>query len=801
MANLSSEDDSFEGINSSINEMFFPPALSPEWRFTHLLLFLLNLTVVLGNFVVIFVVLFDRKLRVVTTNKFIASLAISDLLVGIVVMPLSLYSKIYKDEWNLGFTWCQLHLVSGVFSSTASIVHLVAISLDRYFAIMFPTEYQRHSVSTGTFPYIIMMWLMALAVSSTLLMERAKPSTMCWITNPQYIALSSLLSFFLPGAIVVYMYVKIFKKLRHHQLYMFGQSSTNKLEKKRSLPRVIIEEVRSRRGSRLSQTGSNSGSPTRRSSGGSGHKAERSPSQPEIHAVALPPQRWRSPTICAETFEHDRQAAAKKRVSIVPDPPSMDISSVSNMAHIRQEHESAKERENEMRGGKEKDENETAGNEVLRKLSEERRFRREERRKSSTDSRQLNGIGTIMEAFDKAYAQVSRERRNSDSPTSPFGLHSFPSHPSLKPSLSTVRDEDSMQSNEESEGCTVITTTAEIETTGRKSPIPVHLPLETIPIGKAPALGTSLGVPSIDEAIEIESSVDEPLLRKEEIDQPAPLLSVPIISRRPSKTNGGGILKSRNCSYTSSLIPPPTFLMVPAIMSINTPPLSPMTKDNNCLLKVPRMYDCPSPTACDIPPSNSSHSSYTSGSSETYRRISMNSFGSSLTEGTESSYDADSRRSSAWSTLRAAVLNDPRRGKKSLVDMDIDRTGGQKKMSTISRGKLRRIATQVTRAIRRKRRESLAIRRESRATRVVAAILVAFLLCWTPYYILLVYRGIITGYTDRKINERLHHQFFIHSSWLGYAHSAFNPIIYMCLNKNFRETMGRLFEWINSKRF
>eukprot|EP00080_Pristionchus_pacificus_P014943 PDM74963.1 dop-5 [Pristionchus pacificus] len=779
--------------------------LHPQWKFTHLLLFLLNLTVVLGNFVVIFVVLFDRKLRVVTTNKFIASLAISDLLVGTFVMPLSLYSKIYNDEWNLGFTWCQLHLVSGVFSSTASIVHLVAISLDRYFAIMFPTEYQRHSVSTGTFPYIIMMWLMALAVSSTLLMERENkenPLTWCWITSPQYIALSSLLSFFLPGAIVVYMYVKIFRKLRHHQLYMFGQSSTNRLEKKRSLPRVIIEEVRSRRGSRLSQTGSNSGSPTRRSSGGSGHKAERSPSQPEIHSIALPPQRWRSPTICAETFEHDRQAAAKKRVSIVPDPPSMDISSVSNMAHIRQEHESAKERENEMKIGKEKDENETAGNEVLRKLSEERRYRREERRKSSTDARQLNGIGTIMEAFDKAFAQVSRERRNSDSPTSPFGLHPFPSHPSLKPSLSTVRDEDSVQSNEEIEVCTVITT-ADIETTGRKSPVPVHVPLETIPVVTSSTLTAPLIVPSLDDSIEIESSVDEPLLKKEEIEQQqTPLLSVPIINRRPSKSNGG-ILKSRNCSYTSSLIPPPTFLMVPAIMSINnTPPLSPIVKDSNCLLKVPRMYDCPSPTACDIPPSNSSHSSYTSasGSSETYRRISMNSFGSSLTEGTESSYDADSRRSSAWSTLRAAVLNDPRRGKKSLVDMDIDRTGGQKKMSTISRGKLRRIATQVTRAIRRKRRESLAIRRESRATRVVAAILVAFLLCWTPYYIILVYRGIVTGYTNAHINQRLHHQFFIHSSWLGYAHSAFNPIIYMCLNKNFRQTMGRLFEWINSKR-
>ncbi|KHJ96246.1 hypothetical protein OESDEN_03798 [Oesophagostomum dentatum] len=81
---------------------------------------------------VIFAVLIDRKLKSVTTNKFIASLAVSDLLVGLVVMPLSLYYKLHNDEWTLGYTWCQFHLVSGVFSTTASIVHLVAISLDRY---------------------------------------------------------------------------------------------------------------------------------------------------------------------------------------------------------------------------------------------------------------------------------------------------------------------------------------------------------------------------------------------------------------------------------------------------------------------------------------------------------------------------------------------------------------------------------------------------------------------------------------------------------------------------------------------
>jgi hypothetical protein len=129
-----------------------------------------------------------------------------------------------------------------------------------------------------------------------------------------------MLSFFLPGAVVVYLYVKIFRQLRQHQMYMFGQSPNSRKKndranavQRRSLPRVIIEEVtclsfdkstylstqvRSRRGSRLSQTGgqhsdgsSGAGSPTRHSTPSNSTKSDRSPSQPEIHSIPMQPQR------------------------------------------------------------------------------------------------------------------------------------------------------------------------------------------------------------------------------------------------------------------------------------------------------------------------------------------------------------------------------------------------------------------------------------------------------------------------------------------------------------------------------
>lgn len=71
-----------------------------------------------------------------------------------------------------------------------------SIPIFRYFAIMFPTEYQRHSVSTSAFPYVIMIWTMSFAVSSTLFMEKTiDASGVCWIENPQYLVMQYFLVF------------------------------------------------------------------------------------------------------------------------------------------------------------------------------------------------------------------------------------------------------------------------------------------------------------------------------------------------------------------------------------------------------------------------------------------------------------------------------------------------------------------------------------------------------------------------------------------------------------------------------
>ena len=91
-------------------------------------------------------ILLDRHLQSVA-NYLILSLAVADLLVAILVMPLgAVYEVIFfggqflfnmqltfqiSKKWILGPTLCDMWTSSDVFCCTASILHLLAIALDR----------------------------------------------------------------------------------------------------------------------------------------------------------------------------------------------------------------------------------------------------------------------------------------------------------------------------------------------------------------------------------------------------------------------------------------------------------------------------------------------------------------------------------------------------------------------------------------------------------------------------------------------------------------------------------------------
>ncbi|XP_036970730.1 5-hydroxytryptamine receptor 2B isoform X2 [Acanthopagrus latus] len=96
-----------------------------------------------GNILVILAVSLERKLQN-ATNYFLMSLAVADLLVGLIVMPIALVTVLNNSKWPLPDPLCPFWIFFDVLFSTASIMHLCAISLDRYIAIKKPIQHSQY---------------------------------------------------------------------------------------------------------------------------------------------------------------------------------------------------------------------------------------------------------------------------------------------------------------------------------------------------------------------------------------------------------------------------------------------------------------------------------------------------------------------------------------------------------------------------------------------------------------------------------------------------------------------------------
>lgn len=84
---------------------------------------------VLGNALVIISVQRNRKLRVIT-NYFVVSLAMADMLVAFCAMSFNALQNL-SGKWVFGLFMCNVYNSLDVYFSTASILHLCCISVDR----------------------------------------------------------------------------------------------------------------------------------------------------------------------------------------------------------------------------------------------------------------------------------------------------------------------------------------------------------------------------------------------------------------------------------------------------------------------------------------------------------------------------------------------------------------------------------------------------------------------------------------------------------------------------------------------
>ncbi|XP_056419583.1 trace amine-associated receptor 4-like [Hyla sarda] len=176
---------------------------------------------IVGNLMVIISVSHFRQLHT-PTNFLILSLATTDFLLGLTVLPYSMVRTITAC-WYFGDLFCRLHSCIDMTLCTTSIFHLFFIAVDRYYAICHPLHYSRKITIPVIEVYIFVSWSLPCLYSFGLVLSNVnaagleKQETLvpcvgsCSLEfNKIWGIISAMLSFFIPGTLMIGLYMHIF---------------------------------------------------------------------------------------------------------------------------------------------------------------------------------------------------------------------------------------------------------------------------------------------------------------------------------------------------------------------------------------------------------------------------------------------------------------------------------------------------------------------------------------------------------------------------------------------------------------
>ncbi|XP_070685358.1 trace amine-associated receptor 1-like [Pempheris klunzingeri] len=209
----------YETRNGSCLRTIYPLSI----RIT--LYMILGVTVILtvcGNLMVTVSVAYFKQLHT-PTNCLIVSLAVSDLLLGLLVMFPNMIQCV-ESCWYFGDVFCKIYMSSDIMLCTASILNLSFISLDRHYAVCQPLVYRKKISVNVVLIMILLSWSISAFVGFGMIFLKLN----IWGVEDFYYnhiaceggcilfqsglssTASSILSFYLPGIIMLGVYLKIF---------------------------------------------------------------------------------------------------------------------------------------------------------------------------------------------------------------------------------------------------------------------------------------------------------------------------------------------------------------------------------------------------------------------------------------------------------------------------------------------------------------------------------------------------------------------------------------------------------------
>lgn len=196
-------------------------------------LFLIITVTIVGNVVVLIAVILNKKLRTVS-NMFILSLSLTDLFVGTVVMIPAAINEIF-GEWIMHHAFCSIWVSFDVMLTSASVLNVCLISIDRYVSIMTPLRYKTIITHRRALYMLLAAWGIAIFSSFvpienglhnpslltlenlTLVSERPK---CIFVVSLPYAFAASTITILIPIVIALVLYYRVSKEAKRQALFV-----------------------------------------------------------------------------------------------------------------------------------------------------------------------------------------------------------------------------------------------------------------------------------------------------------------------------------------------------------------------------------------------------------------------------------------------------------------------------------------------------------------------------------------------------------------------------------------------------
>ncbi|XP_062280836.1 trace amine-associated receptor 13c-like [Scomber scombrus] len=198
-----------------LNTSCMSTLVSPKATLIKTLLYCIALLTVMLNLLVVISISHFRQLHT-TTNVFLLSLAVSDLLVGLTVMPTEIV--IHQSCWFLDKITCDLFLFLSFILTSSSVGSMVLISVDRYVGICAPLHYSSMITPSRAKICVSLCWICSVIYNFIILKDHLSQIYMfnpCFQECTVFISYISwvvdfIVTFFGPITVIIALYMRVF---------------------------------------------------------------------------------------------------------------------------------------------------------------------------------------------------------------------------------------------------------------------------------------------------------------------------------------------------------------------------------------------------------------------------------------------------------------------------------------------------------------------------------------------------------------------------------------------------------------